>query len=79
MEIIREFFPNDAPILIEGRVTRQRIVDPGSAKLYHIVRRQILPASPLLDYVGALAIAQRLTNKLHGHTGQASTPSSPRD
>ena len=79
MEIIREFFPNNMPTLIEGRVTRHGIVDPGSVKLYPIMGRRVFPAVPSLDAVATLVLAQRLTNMLHRDAGQVSTPPSPRD
>ncbi len=69
MEIIREFFPNNMPTLVEGRVNRHGVVDPRSIKLYPIMGGRVFPASPSLDVVTALALAQRLTNILHRDAG----------
>jgi hypothetical protein len=74
MEIIREFFPNNMPTLIEGRVTRHGIVDPGSVKLYPIMGRRVFPAVPSLDAVATLVLAQRLTNILHRDAGGTGGP-----
>ena len=66
MRIVREIYPNSMPMLIQGVVDEERgCVTPESVKLYPIINEQVLPASPVVDVVASLQIAQRLTNLIH--------------
>ena len=66
MRIVREIYPNSMPMLIQGVVDEERgCVTPESVKLYPIINEQVLPASPAVDTVASLQIAQRLTNLIH--------------
>ena len=66
MRIVREIYPNSMPMLIQGVVDEERgCVTPESVKLYPVINDQVLPASPAVDTVASLQIAQRLTNLIH--------------
>lgn len=66
MRIVREIYPNSMPMLIQGVVDEERgCVTPESVKLYPVINERILPASPVVDVVASLQIAQRLTNLIH--------------
>jgi hypothetical protein len=66
MRIVREIYPNSMPMLIQGVVDEERgCVTPESVKLYPVINEQVLPASPAVDTVASLQIAQRLTNLIH--------------
>ncbi len=66
MRIVREIYPNSMPMLIQGVVDEKRgCVTPESVKLYPVINEQVLPASPAVDTVASLQIAQRLTNLIH--------------
>ena len=66
MRIVREIYPNSMPMLIQGVVDEERgCISPESVKLYPVINERILPASPVVDVVASLQIAQRLTNLIH--------------
>ena len=66
MRIVREIYPTSMPMLIQGVVDEERgCVTPESVKLYPVINDQVLPASPAVDTVASLQIAQRLTNLIH--------------
>ena len=61
-QIVREFFPNGMPMMIQGEYFDDDPVDPETCKLYPIMGDKILPASPILDTKAQYNIAIRLTD-----------------